>query len=43
MKYTLLRGGGGHYEIFPLSTSGLTPHSQLEAPQLGKWDLSVSK
>lgn len=37
-------GVGGHHEIFLLLTSGSDSlHSQLEAPQLGEWDLSLSK
>lgn len=37
-------GVGRHHEIFLLLTSGSDSlHSQLEAPQLGEWDLSLSK
>lgn len=44
MKYVLRGGRDGHHEIFLLLTSGSDSlHSQLQAPQLGEWDLSVSK
>lgn len=44
IKYVLCGGRIGRHEIFLLLTSGSDSlHSQFEAPQLGEWDLSVSK